>query len=73
MIALLSSLVIKEARLPLICFFLNGPDDLKYQQKFLKVFHMDHRNLCKDLLLVIYYPNHKERFFDQSVSGLCIL
>ena len=45
----------------------------KYKQKFLKVFHMDHGSFCKDLLVVIYYPNHEETFFDQSASGLCIL
>ena len=58
---------------PLFVFLLRGRDDLKYQQKFLKVYHMDHRNFCKDLLIVIYYPNREETFFDQSVFGLYIL
>ena len=34
---------------PLFISLLTGRDDLKYQQKFLKVFHMAHRNFCKDL------------------------
>ena len=54
-------------------FLFKGHDDLKYQQNFQKVFHMDHHNFCKDLLVVIYYPNHEETFFDQSISGLYIL
>ena len=54
-------------------FLLKGRDDLKYQQNFQKVFDMDHHNFCKDLLVVIYYPNHEETFFDQSISGLYIL
>lgn len=54
----------------LFVFLLKGRDDLKYQEKFLEAFHMDHRNHCKDVLLVIYYSNHEETFFDQSASGL---
>ena len=58
----------------LFVFLLKGRDDLKYQKTFfLNVFHMVHHNFCKDLLVVIYYPNHEETFFDQSVFGLYIL
>ena len=69
MIALLRFLVIKGAYKALFVFLLKGRDNLKYQQKFLKVFDMDNRNICNDLLVVIYYSNHEETFFDQSVSG----
>ena len=31
---------------------------------------MAYGNFCKNLLAVIYYPNHEETFFDQSASGL---
>ena len=54
-------------------FSFKGRDELKPQQKFLNVFHMDHRNFSKDLLVAIYYPNHEETSFDQSVSGFYIL
>ena len=56
-----------------LIFLLKGPDDLKYQQKFLKVFRMACRNFCKDLLVLMYYPNHEEKFFNQGISGLYVL